>query len=258
MMPVEKRHILIALFRAKILLVTEGSRAYLRYLWLLVDPLLEAAIFYVIFSFVFNYSGPDYAPRLIVGLFTYRLFILSTYSASELLIHSESVLLSVVVPKYIFPLAQMLVSLLKYGLLLVVLCLFLILMRVPVQLSWFMIIPYTLVYSVFTFGVCMLLAGIGPFFPDLSYLYPKLVMVLYWGSGVFFQPENVLPPEYLTLFYANPLASILDAYRGCLLRGEIDWCRLAWLTLVSTFVAFSGYALLSRFDKQYPKTIAQI
>lgn len=258
MMPIEKRHFFIAFFRAKVLLVTEGSRTYLRYVWLLADPLLEVAIFFVIFSFIFNYSGPGYAPQLIVGLFTCRLFILSTYSAPELLINNESVMLSVLLPKYIFPLAHMFVALLKYAILLVFLCIFLLVMQERIQLSWLMIIPYTFLYSLFTFGVCMILAAAGPFFPDLTQLYPKIIMVLYWGSGVFFQPETVLPPQYLSIFYANPLARFLDAYRGCLLRGEIDWYQFAWLFIVSTAFAFVGYAFLSYFDKQYPKIITQL
>lgn len=257
MMALEKRYLIIALYRAKVLLTLEGSRTYLRYLWLVIDPVLELGIYYTVFTYVFQYGGSGYGAQLVTGILVIRLFTQCTHSAPYLLSHNESVLLSVVLPKYVFPLAEIVSGLFKFLFLLAVLCVCLVGMGVPVRPSWLMLAPYTLLYAAFTLGVSMLLAGIGPFFPDLGQLYPKLVMVLYWGSGVFYNPKDFIAPEYLPLFYANPLAGFIDGYRNCLLSGNIDFSRLIYLGSVSLFILLSGYALLSRFDKYYPRVVAQ-
>ena len=125
------------------------------------------------------------------------------------------------------------------------------------HLSNLMAIPITVSYILFTLGVAMLLAGITPFAPDIAMVYPKINMLLYWGSGVFFKPEDYISAKYVPWFNANPIAGFITAYRDCLLHKTVDFKLLGYLFVVSLFSLAAGYIFLSYFDKKYPRIIMQ-
>ncbi len=253
----KKQHIEVVFYRARVLLSSEGSRNYLSFLWWIIDPLMELCIFYAVFGLVMRRGGPEFIAELLTGIFIIRLFISATNSAPSLLIHSERVLLSVAIPKYIFSAAHTVTCSFKFVFLLLTLCIFLLLLGVKPHLSFLMIAPITLIYIAFTLGIAMLLSGITPFIPDFAMLYPKLSMLLYWGSGVFFKPEDYISPDYIPWFNANPIAGFITAYRNCLLHGVTDFKLLGYLIFVSLLSLIVGYGFLANFDKKFPRIVAQ-
>lgn len=257
MSALEKRYFLISLYRSKVLLQSEGSRTLLRYFWWVLDPLLDMCLFYVVFGIMLQRGGPEFAASLLTGVIVARFFILATSPAPDLLIHNEHVLLTVYLPKHVFSVAHILTCLVKYLLLLAILIVFLIFLGVPVTPRWLLLLPVTFFYSALTLGCVMILSGITPFFPDFSQLFPKLSMLLYWGSGVFFKPEDIIPGKYLSLFYVNPFAAYIRVYRECLLGGQIEWFFWGGLAVASVLALGAGYCLLARYDRQYPRVIAQ-
>ena len=252
-----KQHLHLIIYRSRVLLKTEGSRTYLSFLWWIIDPVIELCIFYTVFGLILQRGGPGFIVQLLTGIFVIRLFVSATSSAPTYLISNTNAILAMSIPKFIFPAAYTVTYYFKFIFLLTLLYIFLIVLGVTPQASNLMIIPITLLYMVFTLGVAMLLAGLTPFIPDISMFYPKVNMLLYWGSGVFFLPEQFLPPQYLTLFYANPIAGFIKAYRDCLLFGTININLLCYLALFSIVMSFTGYGFLVFFDKKLPRVLAQ-
>lgn len=253
----QKQHVQIVFYRTKALLLSEESRTYLGFLWWIVEPLLELGIYYVVFGLILQRGGPDFTLQLLSGILVFRLFANSTSSAPELLIHNEHVIQAVPLPKYIFPAANTVVHSFKFLFLLAIMLIFLFLSGVSFTPYMLIIIPLTLLYIAFCLGASMLLAGFTPFVPDFARLYPKISMLLFWGSGVFYRPEEYLSASWLPYFYANPVAGFISTYRDCLLFGRVNVELLTYLTIFSSLLLILGYGLLSRFDKRYPRILAQ-
>ncbi|MDR2893479.1 MAG: ABC transporter permease [Deltaproteobacteria bacterium] len=252
-----KQHLGIILYRARITLAAENSRTYLSFLWWIIDPLLELCIFYFVFGLILQRGGPGFITELLTGIVGVRLFIVATNASPSLLLHNRAALLAINLPKYIFPAVHTVTCFFKFLFLLAFLCCGLLVMGVSPQPTALMLVPITLIYVLFTLGVCMLLCGITPFVPDFAMLYPKISMLLYWSSGVFFRPEAFLPERYLVWFYANPIASFIAAYRECLLHGTVNPTRLAYLFAISIFLLLLGYAFLAVCDKQFPRLVSK-
>jgi lipopolysaccharide transport system permease protein len=251
------QHLEIILYRARVLLSAEGSRNYLSFLWWVIDPMMELCIFYVVFGLVLHRGGAGFLAELLTGIFIIRLFISATSTSPLLLIRSEQVLLSVPIPKYIFAAAHTVTCCFKFVFLLLLLCIFLVLLGTPVSPHVLMLVPLTFIYIIFTMGVAMLLSGITPYLPDFAMLYPKITMLLYWGSGVFFTPSDYISTDFLIWFNANPIAGFITAYRDCLLHGTTNFYLVGYLVLVSFFFLVLGYGFLFIFDKKLPRVVAQ-
>lgn len=187
----QKQHLQIVFYRAKALLKAEGSRTYLSFLWWAIDPLLELFIFYVVFGLILQRGGPGFVMHLLTGIFIVRLFTSATGAAPSHLLQNAKIILSLNIPKYIFPVSSTIVYGYKFLFLLFLLYAFLLGLGVSPGFVNLYVLPLTILYLAFIFGLAMFLSGITPFFPDLTMLYPKITMLLYWGSGVFFIPKNL-------------------------------------------------------------------
>lgn len=253
----QKLHLQIIFYRARVLLLSEDSRTWLGYFWWVLEPALELAIFYTVFGLLLQRGGADFAAQLLTGVIVFRLFSQTTNVAPDLLIQNEHVIMAVPLPKYIFPAAHVVLNAFKFIFLLLVLGIFLFFLNIPFSPAYFFVLPLSLLYIGFCLGVSMILAGFTPFLPDFSRVYQKISMLLFWASGVFFRPEDYLPETWLPGFYANPVAGFITAYRDCLLFGRIDVQALLPLVAATLVALLLGYGLLARFDKRYPRILAQ-
>ena len=103
----------------------EAARTYIGFLWWVLDPLIFMAIFYVVFGLLLRRSTPDFVPFLLIGLVSWRWFQNTiTHSATSIL-GGRSLMQQVYVPKIIFPLVIILTDLVKFGLVLMLLLIYL-------------------------------------------------------------------------------------------------------------------------------------
>ena len=65
---------LLILFRAWCGLKSESSRAYLGYLWWILEPMAYMAVFYFVFAIVIKLPIENYAWFVLVGLVAWRWF----------------------------------------------------------------------------------------------------------------------------------------------------------------------------------------
>ena len=73
-----------------------------------------------------------------------------------------------------------------------------------------------------------------------------------WRRAPVFYPLTALPEEMRPWIMANPLTFIIEQAREVLIWGRLpNWSGLGIYTLVSTTVAWAGYALFQKTRKGF-------
>lgn len=159
----------------------------------------------------------------------------------------------VYLPKMVFPFVSVLVDTVKFVCAFSLLLAALVLFEYPVGIAW-VALPLVLgVQLLLILGASCLLAAAVPFLPDLEVMLSHVFRMLFFVSGVFYAIDSV-PVEYRFYLRLNPIASLIEAYRGILLAGELPaWEPLAWISIASVVAWCAGYAAIRRYDCQYPK-----
>ena len=161
----------------------------------------------------------------------------------------------VYLPKILLPTIIVLVNTVKFGFMLPLLMLFLVLSGFTVETSWLALIPLMLVQFALVWSLTAFLAAVVPFLPDLRYVIENGLLIIMFLSGVFYSIGDLSPPVRDVL-YLNPMALLLDAYRAVLIEGA--WPAISGLAYSLAFSLFFGLIaawLLIRFDRRYPKVI---
>lgn len=114
--------------------------------------------------------------------------------------------------------------------------------------SWvFIFLPFVMLVqlSVIVF-FATLFSTLGAFFKDLQgLLYAAVGIWFYLSPGIY--PVSNIPKELLWIYYLNPFAHIIPAYRSILLKGEIpDLLPLVVILILFSTLAVGALELLRR------------
>ncbi|KZX16130.1 polysialic acid transport protein KpsM [Methanobrevibacter cuticularis] len=192
-------------------------RSSLGLFWTFLSPLLYTIVLTIIFSTFFKRSIENYPVYLLCGRLLFDFFSNGTKTAMRSL-KSAGIIKRIYVPKYIFPLANVIGN---YVMFLVSLSVLVLLVIVTgLNLTWngfFVIIPFILIFLL-TLGVGLVLATVVIFVRDVQHLWGVFTTLLMWGSAIFY-PVTTVPEKYRFLFDINPVFNAIDMVRNSLMYG---------------------------------------
>lgn len=228
--------------------------------WSFFNPVFMLVVYTYVFSEIFKsrwggIGGDDsktqFAVVLFVGMIVLNLFGEVINRAPGLILSNINYVKKVVFPIEILPVIAMGVSLfhslISLGVLMAAFALF------NGYLHWTAIfIPVVLLpLIVLTLGLAWMLASLGVFLRDVGQTITIITTVLMFLSPVFY-PVNAVPERFRPIIMANPLTFIIEQARDVLIWGNLpNWLGLGFYILVSTVVAWAGYAWFQKTRKGF-------
>jgi len=202
--------------------------------WTLLQPLLTTLVLVFIFGTVFGrQSDPqtvvNFPIYLLCGRLLYEFYSQSTKRAMRSVTGSASVLKKVKVPKYIYPIANVISTFVTFLISLVVLAGFVLYFYLlndaknpPPHITAYAfvaVVPLLVLFLLST-GVGLILATLSVFFKDIENLYDVFCLLLFYATPIIYPPSRLGDnPTLQRAIMANPLYSIVEMFRDCVLRG---------------------------------------
>ncbi len=212
--------------------------------WALLQPVSLMVVYAIVFSVFVNVPVKDapYALFAYVGLISWLFFATSVSTGTVSVVAQMNLITKANFPREVIPLSKLLASgfdfLIGWGCFIVLLILY----GAPVKHAWF-IFPWVLVVHVlFTAGTVLWGAALYVLKRDVGSLLPLVLQVWMFLSPVIY-PSDLIPDDYRALYLLNPMAAIIEAYRGATLGGTVSPLGLmAPATIIALAVFVSGYA----------------
>ena len=246
----------LVLFRGFAELRAEANRSYLGIIWWMMEPALFVCVFYLVFEMGFRRGEGNFVPYLLCGLVPWKWFDGTVRSASTILPASVGLMQQLYLPKLLLPLAVVVTNTLKFGIILVILLLFLWVFGTDVFNPAIIYLPLVLfVQLLLIIGVSGLASALVPLLPDLRYVVNYGLMMLFFMSGIFFSLAD-MSPQAQQILMLNPMLLVIDAYRAVLLDGVApSFTQLAAVAAASLLMTAVGGWIFTRFDRVYPRVM---
>jgi len=239
-------------------LKSEANKTYLGYLWWLLEPILHVAVFFLVFEKLLQRGGENFLIFLLCGNIPYLWFSKTVSNASNSVLNGRGLITQVPIAKVFFPMMVVLTDLVKQMFVFIFFFLFLILYGQAAQSTWIYVPAIILVELLVIVAFAMLSAAITPFVPDLRHIIPTGLMLVMFGSGIFYSYKDVVSAEYQSWFMMNPMANLIENFRRVIIDGiPPDWFSLAIIALVSGLVIGLMLMLFQRLDTTYAKLVVQ-
>ena len=215
--------------------------------WFIINPLLEAAIYSVIFTYLIGIRtggtrGVSYTLFLLTGLFPWLTFSQIITRGSNSL-YSESVYLRrLPIPSDVFVAKDALVSMLSLLIYMVVLIPLNLLFKNA--LSWNLLILPVLVFLITAlgFGISLILAHLRVFFPDIGEVLAVLVQLWRWTLPINYSLD-IFPDWLRSIMLFNPPYYFITSFRDVLIDRKIpsieSWLYMSlWVLLFGLLGSF--------------------
>lgn len=194
------------------------KRSVLGVLWSFLNPLLTMIVQFLVFSTIFKANTKSYPVYLLSGVVCFSFFKEVTDMCLSSISGNANLINKVYIPKYIFPLARTISSMINLGLSLIPLILVSILMGITLHASVLLGIYFLGCLIVFSLGVGMFLAALMVFFRDIQFLWSVITQVWQYATPIFY-PAEIIPAKYHFIILFNPLYHFIGNLRKCLLDG---------------------------------------
>jgi len=242
-------------YRALAQLRSESSRAYLGYLWWVLEPILYLAVFYVVFALILSRGDENYVQALLTGLVAWKWFDGAVRGSMDIIFQNAGIINKVYLPKIVFPAVAVTSHAVKFVLVFTLLLLYSLVIGNGISGAWVAIPLLMLVHALLVAACAFFVAAITPFFPDLRMGFDKSMTLLFFLSGVFYT-ASMVPESMLGYFRLNPVFSMIESYRQVLISQQLpEILPLVYIAILSAFIMLVGSFLLRRYDRVYPRLI---
>jgi teichoic acid transport system permease protein len=233
---------------------------HLGMIWQVLTPLLNAAVYYLIFGVVLNTRGTvdNFIAYLCTGVFLFGFTQTVTQAGVQAITSQLGLIRALQFPRASLPIAIVLVELRNMIASMSVLILIILITGEPVTLEWLFIVPVLVLQSIFNSGLALGGARLGAKFTDIKQLIPFAMRVWMYGSAVLYPVQRFTDHLHgwkLAIIEANPLLVYIELMRHSLMEGvELAGDpMLLWIQAAAwaVFMGSLGFVYFWRGEKGY-------
>ena len=215
--------------------------------WVIVQPLLTAGLFTMIFARLMHIGGEGIAYVLFAfcGLIPWTVFSGSLQRASNSLINDCLLITKVYFPRIFIPFAATCGLLIDFLIMLVMMILLMFYKGVALGINlWFLPIA-TLMLFLFCSGINLFLASINVYYRDFKHITPFMVQLWMYAYPIVYYAK-LIPQKYQALYHMNPLSGLIDTFRWIFLGVESFPVYSFSISAGATLLLFFGGVLYFR------------
>jgi teichoic acid transport system permease protein len=212
----ERRHFIVAYATARN--VSMYTEARLGNLWQVLTPLLNSAVYYLIFGILFqaNRGISHYTAYLVTGVFIFSFTERSIVVGSTVMRANLSLIRALYFPRACLPLAYVMVELQQLLVSMVVLFGIVLGTGEPLDWYWLFLVPTLILQATFNMGAALIMARLGAGAQDFSQLIPFLTRIWRYFCGVMYSIASLpasLPEWGKNVLTLNPAAVYISLTR---------------------------------------------
>ena len=190
------------------------KQTFLGMAWVILQPLLTAFLFTVIFGRMIKVpsDGLPYVLFAFCGLVPWLVFSQSLQRASSSLINDTRLITKVYFPRLFIPLSATFGVVIDFFIALAMLFILMAVHGQPISANIFFLPICTIVLFAFSSGINLFFSSFNVYYRDFKHIVPFLVQLWMYASPLVYS-GSMIPDRYRLLYSLNPMAGIIDGFR---------------------------------------------
>lgn len=243
--------------------VAKYKQTILGPLWFFIQPILTTIMFTIVFGKFAGISS-DGLPRTVFylsGLTIWNYFSACFISSSNTFTANARIFGKVYFPRLIIPLTVVISNLIQFGiqflLFLSFLAYFLFYKNSNIQPNWVILLtPFLLlIMAGISLGAGLIFSSLTTKYRDLGFLLNFGVQLLMYATPVIY-PLTSIPEKYHFWVMANPLSSIVEAFRYAFLgSGTFSPAAIGYSAIWMIVLLFGGIMIFNKVERSFMDTV---
>jgi teichoic acid transport system permease protein len=209
-----------------------NTETVLGQLWLILNPLLLAFVYYLLVTVINpGKGGIDYLAHITAGLFAFYFVSTSLTTGANAVLSSGRLIMNTPFPKMLLTGSSTYTALRRFLPTLVVYFAIHLMADRPVGPVLLLLVPIFALLTLFALGLANVLATLQVYFRDTASFLPYIVRIWLYVSPVLLTAEDIRH-KFRGLHVLNPLYSLLGAWTDVLDEAKVPGAGL-WLQAVA-------------------------
>jgi lipopolysaccharide transport system permease protein len=220
--------------------------------WAIVQPLVTAIIFTIIFSKIarIGSGGVPYPLFCYLALWPWHYFAGTVTESSNSLIANSSMLTKVYFPRLVLPMSAALFKLLDFAIAFVVVVVLMFYYGIApgIQLLY---IPLFMIQLLMTsLGLGLILSAMAVQYRDIKHALTFFIQVAMYAAPVVYSTDAI-PERFQFLYAMNPMVGVIEGFRATFLNQALPWDWILPGYIVSVSMFFFGLVYFRRMERVF-------
>ena len=226
------------------------AQTILGFAWAILNPLIQIAIFTIIFGKVAKLSteGIPYLLFSSVAIIPWTYISEAMNHSSQSLVTGQSMLGKIYFPRLIFPLTGILSKLVDFGISLTIIIGLLFYYRITPTWNCLLIPIFIIMMMCIPAGIGMWLSSLAIRFRDVRFAMQFIIRTLMYSAPIVYSASTI-PEKYRIIYSLNPIVGVIEGFRASLLGTPMHW-QYIWPGIITAVILLiSGAKYFKRMER---------
>ncbi|MCI8637293.1 MAG: ABC transporter permease [Clostridia bacterium] len=224
-------------------------------MWSFLNPLLQLAVYSIIFGALLAGGDKTYPIYICVALIPWTYFTTAITQASFTIIGNGDIIKKVYFPREILPISVVTSGAVNFIISTIIILAFVIFSGMG--LSWYILLyPFVLlVQYALLLGISFIVSSITVYFRDLEHIIGIILLAAFYGTPIVYKLEQ-LPENLQIIMQLNPMTHIINGYRAIFYNQEMPNIKILGILLaISVVITIIGYFIFKKLQKGFAEQL---
>ena len=231
------------------------KNSFLGVLWSFLNPLLQIAVYAIVFPLILRNTQENYVIFLCCGLIPWTFFATSISRAAFTLVENGNILKKVYFPREILPISVVTSETVNFLISTIIIIGFVIFGGLGIT-KYIIFYPIVLIAQyLLILSIAFVVSSITVYIRDLQHLIGVVLQLLFYAAPIVYSTETI-PAEFKWILDINPMTYIINAYRDIFYnQTKPDIFALMILIGVALGLCAIGYIIFSKLQKGFAEQL---
>ena len=227
------------------------KNSFLGVIWSFISPLLQIAVYALVFQVILKSDIENYTVYLCCGLIPWQYFSSVVLRGAASIIDNGSIIKKVYFPREILPISVVTSEGVNFLISTVIILGFVIFggIGLSINILWYFVI--LAIQYIVSIGVAFIVSSLSVYFRDLLHLLGIIIQLLFYATPIVYA-NSAVPAELQWLIKINPMAYLIEGYRNIFYNKMPPDIKSLLIALAMGIVlCVIGYFVFKKLEKRF-------
>ncbi len=224
-------------------------------LWSFINPLLQIAVYAIIFPLIIRNNIPNYTVFMVCGLIPWNFFSTTISRSTWVIVDNGNIVKKVYFPRAILPFSLVLSETINFLISSIIMLTFTLAYGMGVS-KYILFYPILIiVQDVLMIGLSFIFSAITVYMRDIQHFIGVILQLLMYATPVVYSVETI-PENFRWILKWNPMTYIIEGYRNILYNQTMPNMKMIGIIfLIGLAVSFIGYFIFQKLQKRFAEEL---
>lgn len=231
------------------------KNSFLGVLWSFLNPLLQIAVYAIVFPLILQNKQENYVIFLCCGLIPWNFFATAINRSAFTMIENGNIIKKVYFPREILPISIVTSEAVNFLISTIIIFAFVIFSSIGIS-KYILFYPILLIAQyLLILAISFMISSVCVYFRDLQHLIGVALQLLFYATPIVYA-TNSIPENFLWILKINPMTYIINGYRDIFYNQTIPNVKMLLILIgIMTVLCILGYMIFNKLQKGFAEEL---